>query len=73
MENPKGGSVGATKHGGGLTSLIFKGVSILFLFAFLVIREVMPMYMTWNVFFQFCTVIIATISLVVSIYHNKKR
>ncbi len=30
------------------------------------------MYMTWEVFFQFCTVILAIIGLVISI-HNKKR
>ena len=33
----------------------------------------MPMYMTWEVFFQFCTVILAIIGLVISIHNNKKR
>lgn len=31
------------------------------------------MYMTWELFFQFCTVILAIIGLVVSIFNNKKR
>ena len=31
------------------------------------------MYMTWEVFFQFCAIIVAIIGLVISIYHNKKR
>ena len=31
------------------------------------------MYTTWELFFQFCMMILAMISLVVSIYNNKKR
>ena len=31
------------------------------------------MYMTWETFFQFCTILVAIIGLVVSIYSNKKR
>jgi len=31
------------------------------------------MLMTWELFFQFCGLMVATIGLVVSIFHNKKR
>ena len=31
------------------------------------------MVMTWEVFFLFCTLIIAIIRLVMDIYNNKKR
>ncbi len=31
------------------------------------------MYMTWEVFFQFCTILVAIIGLVISIYNSKKR
>ena len=31
------------------------------------------MYMTWEVFFQFCGIIVAIIGLVVSNNNNKKR
>ena len=41
--------------------------------AFLAKREVMPMYMTWELFFQFCAIIVAIIGLVISIHNNKKR
>ena len=30
------------------------------------------MYMTWEMFFQFCTIIVAIIGLIISIYNNKK-
>lgn len=42
-------------------------------FAFLAEREVMRMYITWETLFQFCTVIVAIIGLVVSIFNRKKR
>jgi len=44
-----------------------------FLFAFLEKREVMPMYITWETLFLFCTLIVAIISLVFDIHNNKKR
>ncbi len=31
------------------------------------------MYMTWELFFNFCTIIISIIGLVVSIYNNNKK
>jgi len=31
------------------------------------------MYMTWEVFFQFCMLVLAVISLVISIHNDKKR
>ena len=40
--------------------------------AFLLKREVMTMYMTWDIFLVFCTFLVALISLIVEI-HNKKR
>ena len=51
----------------------FPRKSNLFLFfAFLEQREVMPMYITWETLFLFCTLIVAIISLVLDIL-NKKR
>jgi len=37
-------------------------------FAFLEQREVMPMYITWETLFLFCTLIVAIISLVLDIH-----
>ena len=31
------------------------------------------MYMTWETFFLFCSVIVAVIGLVVDIFYNKKK
>ena len=50
-----------------------RGSVNLFLFAFLDLREVMPMYMTWEVFFLFCTLIVAVIRLVVDLHNNNKK
>ena len=61
---------GGTPNGGGCF-LIPEEVKNLFLFAFLVQREVMPMYITWETLFLFCTLLVAIISLVVDIH--KKR
>jgi hypothetical protein len=36
-------------------------------------REVMPMYMTWEMFFQFCGLVIAIVGLVLSNQNNKNR
>ncbi len=36
-------------------------------------REVMQMYLTIEELFLFCNLIVAIISLIVSIFHNKKR
>ena len=35
--------------------------------------EVIELYMTWEVFFLFCTVVIDLLALVVLIYHNNKK
>ena len=52
-------------------SIMFEEVEI-FLFPSSMSREVIPMYMTWEMFFQFCTVIIAMVGLIVSIFNKKK-
>ena len=31
------------------------------------------MVMTWELFLQFCMVVVSIIALVISIHHNKKR
>ena len=61
-----------TINGGGCF-LIFEEVKSCFVFAFLEQREVMPMYITWETLFLFCTLIVAIISLVLDILNNKKR
>ena len=61
-----------TINGGGCF-LIPEEVKSYFVFAFLEQREVMPMYITWETLFLFCTLIVAIISLVLDILNNKKR
>jgi hypothetical protein len=64
--------VGATSDGGGCF-LNSRGSQISFLFCLPRLREVVPMYMTWETFFLFCSLLVAVIGLVFNICNNKKR
>lgn len=63
--------VGDSSYGGGCFLECKEEVSMFF--AFLERGRWCQMYMTWEAFFPFCMVIVSVISLVVSIYTNKKR
>jgi hypothetical protein len=63
--------VGAPKNGGGCF-LKSRGSVSLFLFTFLAQREVMPMFVTWELLFLFAGFILALMTYIDN-HNNKKK
>ena len=56
-----------------VASSIPEEVKYLFLFCLPRLREVVPMYLTWETFFLFCSLLVAVIGLVYNICNNSKK